>query len=92
MKVLLTSVGRRAYMVKYFKEVLGKNGEVHVCNSDELTVAFQYADRSVISPLIYDSNYIPFLLTYCEENRIDILISLFDIDLWVLAKNKKRFA
>ena len=92
MKVLLTSVGRRAYMVKYFKEVLGKNGEVHVCNSDDLTVAFQYADRSVISPLIYDSNYIPFLLTYCEENRIDILISLFDIDLWVLAKNKKRFA
>lgn len=92
MKVLLTSVGRRAYMVKYFKNVLKEEGEVHVCNSDDLTVAFQYADKSVISPLIYDENYIPFLLEYCKKNKIDMLISLFDIDLYILAKNKKKFA
>ena len=91
MNVLLTSVGRRAYMVKYFKEVLGDNGQVHVCNSDDKTVAFHYADKSVISPLIYDENYIPFLLNYCKENKIDILLSLFDIDLLVLAKNKEEF-
>ncbi|MBR4013823.1 MAG: ATP-grasp domain-containing protein [Clostridia bacterium] len=92
MNVLLTSVGRRAYMVKYFKDVLGKDGQVHVCNSDDKTVAFHYADKSVISPLIYDDSYIPFLLNYCQENKIDILISLFDIDLLVLAKNKDAFA
>lgn len=92
MNVLLTSVGRRAYMVKYFKEVLGENGQVHVCNSDDKTVAFHYADKSVISPLIYDDDYIPFLLDYCKKNKIDILISLFDIDLMVLARNKERFA
>ena len=91
MNVLLTSVGRRAYMVKYFKEVLGSDGSVHVCNSDDRTVAFHYADRSVISPLIYDEEYIPFLLNYCKEQKIDVLISLFDIDLLVLAKNKNRF-
>ncbi|MBE6647381.1 MAG: ATP-grasp domain-containing protein [Ruminococcaceae bacterium] len=92
MNVLLTSVGRRAYMVKYFKQTLGEDGEVHVCNSDDKTVAFHYADKSVISPLIYDDGYIPFLLNYCRENRIDILISLFDIDLLVLSKNKEKFA
>ena len=91
MNVLLTSVGRRAYMVKYFKEVVGNNGEVHVCNSDDKTVAFYYADKAVISPIIYDEEYIPFLLNYCKENKIDILISLFDIDLLVLARNKKKF-
>ncbi len=91
MNVLLTSVGRRAYMVKYFKKAVGENGQVHVCNSDALTVAFQYADKSVISPLIYDENYVPFLLNYCKENRIDILLSLFDIDLLVLAENKDKF-
>lgn len=90
MNILLTSVGRRAYMVKYFKDVDGVD-EVHVCNSDDKTVAFHYADKSVISPLIYDDNYIPFLLNYCLENKIDIVISLFDIDLLVLAKNKKEF-
>lgn len=90
MNILLTSVGRRAYMVKYFKDVMGVD-EVHVCNSDDKTVAFHYADKSIISPLIYDDNYIPFLLSYCKENKIDIVISLFDIDLLVLAKNKKEF-
>lgn len=92
MNILLTSVGRRAYMVKYFKDVLNGNGEVHVCNSDDKTVAFHYADNAVVSPLIYDDNYIPFLLKYCEENKIDILLSLFDIDLPVLSKNKDKFA
>lgn len=91
MNVLLTSVGRRAYMVKYFKDALGTSGQVHVCNSDDLTVAFHYADKAVVSPLIYSEEYIPFLLKYCKENEIDVLISLFDIDLLVLAKNKEKF-
>ena len=91
MNILLTSVGRRAYMVKYFKNVLDGNGEVHVCNSDDKTVAFHYSDKAVISPLIYDDNYIPFLLRYCKENKIDILLSLFDIDLPILSRNKDKF-
>ena len=91
MKVMLTSVGRRAYMVKYFKEALGTDGEVHVCNSDDLTVAFNYADKAVISPMIYDEGYIPFLINYCKENEIDMIVSLFDIDLLVLSKAKDRF-
>ena len=91
MNVLLTSVGRRAYMVKYFQTALNGEGQVHACNSDDKTVAFCYADKSIVSPLIYDENYIPFLLEYCEVNKIDIVISLFDIDLFVLAKNKAKF-
>lgn len=91
MNVLLTSVGRRAYMVKYFKEALGEKGTVHVCNSDDKSIAFKYADKKVVSPLIYDENYIPFLLNYCTDNSINILISLFDIDLLMLAKHKKEF-
>lgn len=92
MNVLLTSVGRRAYMVKYFKEVLGDRGEVHVSNSDDKTVAFHYADKCTVSPLIYSEEYIPFLLEYCKKNAIGILISLFDIDLPVLARNRELFA
>ncbi len=91
MNVLLTSVGRRAYMVQYFKKILDGNGEVHVCNSDDLTVAFQYADKAFVSPLIYSDEYIPYLLEYCKKNKIDILLSLFDIDLLMLARHKKDF-
>ena len=76
MNVLLTSVGRRAYMVKYFKEVLGRDGQVHVCNSDDKTVAFHYADRAVVSPLIYSDEYVPFLLNYIiHSHSVKPLIS-----------------
>lgn len=90
MNILLTSVGRRAYLVKYFKEVVGKLGQVHVCNSDDLTIAFKYADKSVISPLIYDENYIPFIIDYCKNNDIKIVIPLFDMDVLMLSKYKEK--
>lgn len=88
--ILLTSVGRRGYLVKYFKEVIG-NGKVHVSNSSNISPAFNYADESVVTPLIYDDNYIDFLLDYCDKNDISAIISLFDIDLPILSKNKNIF-
>lgn len=91
MNILLTSVGRRSYLVKYFKEALCKKGEVHVANSTSMSPAFQYADKSIVTPLIYDDNYISFLKQYCIENNIDAIISLFDIDLPILSSNKKEF-
>lgn len=91
MNILITSVGRRSYLVKYFKEALGKDGQVHVMNSSDISPAFNVADKSTISPLIYDENYINFLIKYCTENNIKIVISLFDVDVFMLAKNKKKF-
>ncbi len=92
MNILLTSAGRRSYLVKYFKEALNGTGLVHAANSSALSTAFLYADKTVITPLIYDENYIPFLLEYCKENAINAIISLFDVDLMILAKNKQTFA
>ena len=92
MNILLTSVGRRAYLVKAFQDALHGHGTVHVCNSSALSVAFHYADRAVVSPLIYDEAYIPFLLSYCKAHAIGLVIPLFDIDLLVLAENKDAFA
>ena len=91
MNILLTSVGRRSYLVKYFQDALNGKGEVHVANSSDLSPAFQVADKAVVTPLIYDSNYIPFLKNYCVENNINAIISLFDIDLPILSKHKKEF-
>ncbi len=92
MNILLTSAGRRSYLVKYFKEALKGEGLVHAANSSALSTAFLYADKTVVTPLIYDENYIPFLLDYCKENCIDAVISLFDVDLMMLAKHKALFA
>lgn len=91
LNILLTSVGRRSYLVEYFKRALDGNGEVHVSNSSENSPAFQVADRTIVTPFIYDDNYIPFLLDYCINNNIKAIISLFDIDLPILSKNKDKF-
>lgn len=91
MNILITSVGRRSYMVDYFKKALNGMGKVHVANSSDITPAFRVADKSVVTPLIYDDNYIPFLMNYCSDNKINVIVSLFDVDLYILAKNKDKF-
>ena len=91
MNILLTSVGRRSYLVQYFKEALGTSGEVHVANSSALTPAFSVADHSVVTPLIYDEGYIPFLMDYCRKNQIQAILSLFDVDLPILSRSKQAF-
>ena len=91
LNILFTSVGRRSYLIGYFKEALGDMGEVFAANSSEVSPAFQMADHSVVSPLIYSEEYIPFLLGYCKANGIKAIIPLFDVDLPVLARNKMRF-
>lgn len=91
MNILLTSVGRRSYMINYFKEALAGQGEIHAANSVE-TYSLNLADKYVITPLIYDENYIDFLIEYCLSQKIRAIIPLFDIDLPILSKNKSRFS
>jgi carbamoyl-phosphate synthase large subunit len=92
MNVLLTSVGRRNYMVEYFKEVLKPHsGKVYAMNSELDAPALWKADEYVQSPLIYDIKYKNFLLNYCKENSIKIIISFFDIELPILSNIKSEF-
>lgn len=88
--LLITSVGRRAYIVQYFKKYMRSEDTIHVSNSQVMS-AFKEADFSVITPLIKDDGYIDFLLDYCQRNRINALLSLFDLDLVVLSKHKLKF-
>ena len=90
MNILLTSSGRRSYLVHYFKEALDGKGLVHASNS-VWSSALEIADKAVITPLIYSENYVDFLLEYCHKNGISVIVSLFDLDLPVLALSKERF-
>ncbi len=92
MNILLTSVGRRSYLVEYFKECLKGDGKVYVTNSTDISPAFAVADGCAVSPLIYDEQYIPFLLDYCSKMNISAIVPLFDVDLLILARNKALFA
>lgn len=90
MNILLTSAGRRTYMVDYFRSALGGEGSVYASNS-VLTYTLLQADGYVLTPPIYDHDYISFVIDYCKDKNISVVISLFDIDLPVLAKNREWF-
>lgn len=90
MNILLTSAGRRTYLINYFKDAIGGDGQIHASNS-VYTNTLSYADRYIITPQIYDKEYLDFLLQYCRENAIAAIISLFDIDLPILSAHKDDF-
>lgn len=92
MNVLLTSVGRRNYLIDYFKEaVLPYGGKVFAVNSHENAPALYRADEFRIAPHIHSEEYIPFLLDYCIENKIKVIVPLLDNDLPVLARARDSF-
>lgn len=86
MNVLLTSVGRRNYLVDYFKNAIKPyGGKVYAINSDLNSSAMFAADFHAQAPLIYDDLYPDFILDYCIKNKINLVFSLFDIELPRLA-------
>lgn len=91
MNILITSVGRRSYLVRYFKEALENKGKIFVANST-YSIAFPEADGSLITPLIYDPGYISCILEFCKRNDVTAVLSVFDIDLLVLSKNRMLFS
>jgi len=92
MNILFTSVGRRGYLLEYFREALLGRGEVHAANSSSEAPAFYSADKTVITPLIYSEDYIDFIFDYCLSEDIRAIIPLFDIDIPILAAQNDRFS
>lgn len=88
MNILITSAGRRSYIIDYFKSCEGI-GKVYASNS-EYSIALQRSDGYFISPLIYSDSYIPAIIEFCKKHDVNVVLSLFDIDLLVLASNEGR--
>jgi carbamoyl-phosphate synthase large subunit len=92
MNVLLTSAGRRNYLVDYFKEAVSPyGGKVFAVNSHEYAPALYCADGYSVAPPIHSDQYIPFLLNYCQTHEIKLIVPLLDNDLPVLAQSKPMF-
>ena len=91
MNILFTCTGRRRYLLKYFKEVIGESGKIVATDMQLSAPALTAADVKIQVPRIYAEDYIPTTLQICKEQRIDVLISLNDLELPILAKRKAEF-
>ena len=93
-KILFTSVGRRVELIGEFKsaaETLNCKLEIYGADITNTAPAMSFCDHTVIVPRINDAEYIPSLLKFCKENKINALIPTIDTDLLILAKSKKLF-
>ena len=91
MNILFTCAGRRTYLLKYFKEQLGDNGKIIGADMQLTAPALSAADVRVMVPAVYDERYIEALHQICEMHQVDVLISLNDLELPILAENKITF-
>ncbi|MCE5185824.1 MAG: ATP-grasp domain-containing protein [Planctomycetaceae bacterium] len=92
MNILLTSIGRRGYLVKYFKEALAGRGKVWGADNSRFAPAFAYCDGTVILPEVRNNGYTQALLDFCSDKKIDIVVPLIDPELEILAGLNDAFA
>lgn len=91
MNILFTCVGRRTYLLKYFKEQLGNEGLIVATDMQPTAPALTAADVKEQVPAVYADDYIDRTLDICRRNDIKAIICLNDLELPILAANKHRF-
>lgn len=91
MNLLLTSVGRRVKVVRYFKEAWRGVGQVIAVDCDRTAPALYAADAWEQMPRIDDPAYVDSLLELCRRHRVRAILSLIDPELSVLARRAERF-
>lgn len=95
MNILLTSVGRRNYMINYLREAeLGSHStsvQIVGVDADPAAPGLAEADFSCVVPAVFDERYPSALLELCERHSIGMLIPLSDLDVARLAPLRQDF-
>ena len=91
MNVLVTCAGRRGYLIRSFQTAVGDRGSVFAADAAPEAPALQAADEAFVVPRVEDPDYVERLLEICDERSVDLLISLNDLELPLIAWNRDRF-
>lgn len=91
MDILLTSAGRRNYLLEYFRDSLAGGGRVMATDCCPEAACLQEADAGFVVPPVREGDYIDHLLTLCLTEGVGMVISLNDHELPILATHRQRF-
>lgn len=92
MNILITSIGKRGYLVKHFKDILGDQGQVFGADSNKYAPALQNVDKAFIIPMANDDHYFDRLLKLCIDYNVDAIFSINDLELPFLSAKREEFA
>lgn len=88
--ILFTCAGRRNYLINYFKEALNGRGKIIAVDNQTNAPALIDADIALQVSSIYSDTYIDELKNICSQYKVSAIISLNDLELPILSKNKNE--
>ncbi|EWH00868.1 ATP-grasp domain-containing protein [Halomonas sp. BC04] len=92
MNILLTSAGRRNYLLPYFRNALRGRGRVLAADCSGYAAALQEADEAFVVPRVDASDYVAHLLQLSKSCEVGLILSLNDHELPILSAAKEQFA
>jgi len=91
MNILFSSVGRRSYLVHYFREALRGDGKIICTNCYPDTPGMFFADVARVVPMSGEPEFLEALLDVCREFRPAMLFSLHDVEIPYIARAREKF-
>lgn len=87
MKILLTAIGKRIQLINYLK----KTCEVFGTDCGEYVPASYFVDKFFKVPRYNEKGYIENLINICDNEKIDMLIPLYEKEYILLSENIEKF-
>lgn len=91
MNILFCSAGRRCELLKDFRKSMGTEGQLVATDISVTAPAIYMADKYYIVPRIDDREYIPTILDICKKEHIQVVTTLIDPEIMLLAKHRNEF-
>lgn len=91
MNILLSCVGRRGYIAKYFQESLSLEDVIIGTSNSPWTSGFKYCHVKLIVPDITAPEYVETILQVCRDRQVDVLLSFSDLDIDILSQHVEEF-
>lgn len=87
MNLLLTSIGKRVQLIKHLKQSFNVIG----VDAGELNPAKSFVDKFYKIPKANEDGYIESLLHICEEEKIKVIIPLYEGEFDILHNAREKF-
>lgn len=91
MNILMCSVGRRCELIKDFRSSMEVGGKIVATDNSPYAPALYFADKTYIVPRITDPSYIDILLSICDKEKIQAVMTLIDPEIAILSENRDVF-
>ena len=95
MNIIITNIGRRGYLVDYFKSIPGMTGKIYTSDCDQ-TASGLYGNNDghfiLSKPVDDEEKYVSELIQVCKDNEINAILPVIDPEIYILSGYKRKFS